>query len=148
MPKLHAVVRMSVVKYHPAQSIIHVGENKERVVANAELNKPRKAPPINLEPRFSTAEVPGKCLKCFAEHELGSCLRLLLTEEAEDRELKKRYSTLLKFLRSEESKELRSKTERLLSEGKNVKVLVYSKAGKIQCELVVSEPTIKEEDNK
>jgi hypothetical protein len=139
---------MSVAKYHPAQSIMHVREYKERVVANPELSKPRKSPSIDLEPRFSTAEVPGKCLKCFAEQELGSCLRLLLTKEEEDRELKKRYSTLLTFLQSEESKELRGQTERLLSEGKNVKVLVYSKAGKIQCELVVSEPTIKEEDNK
>lgn len=140
MLKPHVVVRTSVVKYPPAQSMTFAGENKEIVVTNPEVKKTRKSPPIDLEPRFSTAEVPGKCLKCFAEQELGSCLRLLLTEEKEDKELKKRYSTLLTFLKSEESKELRTKTEQLLSEGKNVKVLVYSKAGKIKCELVVTEP--------
>ena len=39
---------------------------------------------FELEPGYSTKEIPGKCLKCLAEHELNNCLMLLLREEGED----------------------------------------------------------------
>ncbi|GAI73569.1 unnamed protein product, partial [marine sediment metagenome] len=56
--------------------------------------------PIDLEPRHSTTEIPGKCVKCLAEQQLGGCLRQLLGEEGESAELKERYVALLSFLKS------------------------------------------------
>lgn len=83
--------------------------------------------PINLEPKYSTAEIPGKCLKCLAEQQLDGCLRQLLAEGGESRELKERYATLLSFLKSPESKNLRDETEKYLAEGKNVKLVISGK---------------------
>jgi len=40
--------------------------------------------PINLEPRYSTPQLPGKCLKCLAEQQLDSCLGQLLVEQGEN----------------------------------------------------------------
>lgn len=83
--------------------------------------------PINLEPKYSTAEIPGKCLKCMAEQQLDSCLRQLLVEQGENKELQKRYSALLSLLKSPESKNLRDETEKYLAEGKNVKLVISGK---------------------
>ena len=90
---------------------------------------------INLEPRYSTAEVPGKCLKCLAEQQLDSCLRQLLMEKAESKELKERYAALLSFLRSPESKSLRDEAEKHLADGKEVKLVI---SGKGKYEIKVS----------
>ena len=66
-----------------------------------------KMKPINLEPRYSTQEIPGKCIKCLAEQELGSCLMTLLRESEENKDLETRFDALVSFLRSPESKKLR-----------------------------------------
>jgi len=95
--------------------------------------------PIDLEPRYSTAELPGKCLKCLAEQQLDGCLRQLLVEEGEDKDLQKKYSTLLSFLKSSESKKLRDETEKQLAEGRDVKVKIFSRGGKMKYEIEVSE---------
>ena len=96
--------------------------------------------PINLEPRYSTSQLPGKCLKCLAEQQLDSCLRQLLVEQKKDEELQKTYSALLSFLKSPKSKKLRDETEKYLAEGRDVKVKIYSQAGKMKYEIQVSEP--------
>ena len=96
--------------------------------------------PINLEPRYSTSQLPGKCVKCLAEQQLDSCLRQLLLEEGENKELQKRYGALLSFLKSPKSKALRDEIEKYLAEGKDVKVKVYSQAGKTKYEIEASEP--------
>jgi len=75
---------------------------------------------LDLEPGYSTGEIPGKCIKCLAEQELNACLRMLLVGEGEDNEVQQEYEMLLSFLRSPESKRLRDESERLLSEGKQV----------------------------
>lgn len=90
---------------------------------------------INLEPSYSTSQLPGQCLKCLAEHELGNCLRLLLLVEGENKEMQQRYSALLSFLKSPESKSLRDKTEEYLAEGKEVRVQIHYQKGKVKCEL-------------
>lgn len=87
--------------------------------------------PIDLEPRYSTNEIPGKCLKCLTEQGLDGCLRLLLMEKGESGELKEMYAALLSFLKSPESKKLRDKAEKYLSEGKQVN-LVISGEGKYE----------------
>jgi len=76
--------------------------------------------PLYLEPGYSTGEVPGKCIKCLAEHELNACLRTLLMGEGEGGGTQQEYEMLLSFLRSPESKRLRDESERLLSEGRQV----------------------------
>ena len=91
--------------------------------------------PINLEPRYSTTEIPGKCIKCLAEQRLNSCLRQLLMGETENKELEERYTALLSFLKSPKAKKLRDETENYLAEGKEVKVKILSKAGKTKYEI-------------
>jgi hypothetical protein len=33
---------------------------------------------FNLEPTYTTGEIPGKCIRCLAEEELNTCLRAIL----------------------------------------------------------------------
>jgi len=93
--------------------------------------------PFELEPRYSTKEIPGKCLKCLAEHELNNCMMLLLREEALDTEVQQRFEALLAFLKSPDSKRLRDESERLLAEGKQVSLIVNSEGGKPEYELKI-----------
>lgn len=93
--------------------------------------------PINLDPRYSTKEIPGKCIKCLAEQELNNCLMELLRGEGEDKELQKRFETLVSFLKSPESQKLRDEAERYLAKGKQVTVKIYFEAGKPKYELKV-----------
>ena len=92
---------------------------------------------FELEPRYSTKEIPGKCLKCLAEHELNNCLMLLLREEGEDEETQQRFEALLSFLKSPDSKRLRDESERYLSEGKQVSLMINYKSGKPEYKLKI-----------
>ena len=91
--------------------------------------------PINLEPRFSTNEMPGECIKCLAEHELRVCFRELLMAEEMDQGVKEKYETLVSFLKSPESKKLRAESEKYLADGKKVRLLIHSDGGKVRYEL-------------
>ncbi len=92
---------------------------------------------FELEPRYSTSQIPGKCLKCLGEHELNNCLMELLRNEQDDEEMTKRFDMLVTFLQSDESKQLRDESETLLSEGKHVVLKITSdeKTGNINYEL-------------
>jgi hypothetical protein len=90
-----------------------------------------------LEPRYSTNEIPGKCIKCLGEQELNSCLMQLLRDEGTDEDIQSKYEALVTFLQSPESKELREKSERYLSEGRKVSVLIGSNEGKPEYKLIV-----------
>ena len=94
---------------------------------------------FELEPRYSTKEIPGKCLKCLAEQELNSCLMLLLRDEEEgsSEEVQQRFQALVSFLQSPESKWLRHKSERYLAEGKKVKLEINLESGKSKYELKI-----------
>jgi hypothetical protein len=94
---------------------------------------------INLDPRYSTSSVPGRCVKCLAEEELNKCLIGLLRGEGDDKELTQRFEMLVSFLKSPESQRLRDESERYLSEGKQVSVRIYFVDGKPKYELKVSE---------
>jgi hypothetical protein len=94
--------------------------------------------PINLDPRYSTRDIPGKCIKCLAEQELNNCLRELLRGEVENQELQQRFEMLVSFLKSPESKKLRDESERYLAEGKQVTVKIYFKNRKLKYELKVN----------
>jgi len=80
---------------------------------------------IGLTPRYSTKEIPGKCIKCLAEQEYNNCLRELLSGECESKEIMQTYEALVSFLKSPEMQKLRDESEKYLSEGKNVKVVVH-----------------------
>jgi hypothetical protein len=93
--------------------------------------------PIDLNPRYSSKDVPGKCIKCLAEQELNSCLRVLLTDEGDNKEVQERYEMLLSFLKSPESKNLRDASERFLADGRQVTLKIYNKDDKPSFELKV-----------
>ena len=92
---------------------------------------------FDLEPRYSTREIPGKCLKCLAEHELNDCLMQLLREEEDDKETQQRFEALVSFLKSPESKRLRDESEKYLAEGKQVKVKMNFESGKPKYKLII-----------
>lgn len=92
---------------------------------------------FELEPRYSTREIPGKCLKCLAEHELNDCLMQLLREEEEDKEVQQRFEALVSFLKSPESKRLRDESERYLAEGKRVTLKIKFENGEPKYDLKI-----------
>ena len=92
---------------------------------------------FNLEPRYSTSQIPGKCIKCLAEKELDNCLLELLRIEGEDKDVEQRFEMLLTFLKSPESKKLRDESEKRLAEGKKVTVKINFETGKPEYELKV-----------
>lgn len=102
--------------------------------------------PIDLKPHYTSSQIPGKCLKCLTEQCLDGCLRELLTQEGEEPELVEKYSTLLSFLQSEDSVELRDQAERLLARGKEVMVRIHSDGDKTSYTLEVDGPANDGED--
>lgn len=97
-----------------------------------------------LEPKYSTNEIAGKCLKCLGEHELNFCLMELLRGEDDtelDEELKERYETIVGFLQSKEFEPLRRESERLLSEGHQVALQVGRdiETGQTQYKLIMKD---------
>ena len=95
--------------------------------------------PINLDPRYSTREIPGKCIKCLTEQELNNCLMELLRGEGENKEMEQRFEMLVSFLKSPESRKLRDESERYLAEGKQVTVRVSFEDGKPKYELKINQ---------
>ena len=94
---------------------------------------------IDLDPRYSTSDVPGRCVKCLAEQKLNNCLFELLRGEGDEKELVQRFETLVSFLKSPESQKLRAESERYLSEGKEVTVRIHFVDDKPRYDLKVKE---------
>jgi hypothetical protein len=92
---------------------------------------------IDLQPRYSTRDIPGHCLKCLAEEKLFDCMRQLLRDEGDSEELVQRYEMLYSFLKSQESQQLRGESEKLLADGKEVSIRIFLEAGKPRYELIV-----------
>jgi len=92
---------------------------------------------FDLEPRYSTNEISGKCLKCLSEHELNSCLMQLLREEGINGEVQHKYEALIRFLQSPESQQLRQESEKYLAEGKKVSVRISVIEGQPKYELLI-----------
>ena len=94
---------------------------------------------FELKPRYSTREIPGRCIKCLAEQEYGDCLRDLLKGREENKELEERYEALVSFLKSPELQKLCDESERYLSKGKNVKVVLHLGEQEPKYELKIEE---------
>jgi len=93
---------------------------------------------FDLEPRYSTSQIPGKCIKCLAELELNNCLMQLLREEGDNEEVQQRFEVLVSFLKSPDSKRLRDESERYLAEGKQGTIRVHFDKGQLRYELNIS----------
>ncbi len=93
---------------------------------------------FDLEPRYSTSQMPGKCIKCLAEQELNNCLLELLRGEGEEKELQQKFEMLLAFLKSPELQKLRDESEKYLAEGKKVSVKINLETDKPKYELKIS----------
>jgi hypothetical protein len=126
---LPVVDGLSVVMRHPALPGIPVGDTEGMSLMDA----------INLDPKYSTSDVPGKCIKCLAEQELNNCLLELLRAEGDDKELVERFEMLISFLKSPESLKLRDESERCLAEGKRVTVGISFEDGKPKYELKINQ---------
>jgi hypothetical protein len=94
---------------------------------------------IELEPRYTSREIPGRCVRCLAEQEYADCLRQLLRSDDEREELQSRYQDLVSFLTSPELHELRQDSERYLAEGYDVKVVLHLGEGKPRYEIRLGE---------
>jgi len=101
-------------------------------VCAAEAEGDKTVELIKLDPRYSTREIPGKCIKCLAERELNNCLLELLRGEGDNKELERRFETLVSFLKSPESKRLRDESEKYLAEGKRVTMSICFEDGKLK----------------
>jgi len=85
---------------------------------------------FSFEPRYSTGEIPGKCIKCLAEQELNNCLLELLRGKEDDQNLQQKFEMLLSFLKSPESQKLREESEKHLAEGRKVMLRLSFNGGK------------------
>lgn len=91
---------------------------------------------IDLEPKYTSGAIPGKCIKCLAEQEFNSCIRELL--RGEDSEVtRRRFEMLVAFLKSPESRKVRDEAERYLAEGKKVRLRLSFTGGKPRYELII-----------
>ena len=93
---------------------------------------------IDLEPKYSTSQIPGKCIKCLAEKELNNCLMELLKVEGDDQNLQQKFEMLVDFLKSPESQKLRDESEKYLAEGKKVLLKLSLAGGKPEYKLEVT----------
>jgi hypothetical protein len=94
---------------------------------------------LELEPRYSTTEMPGRCIKCLAEEGYRGCLSELLKGGGESKELEETYEALVSLLNSPELQKLLDESERHLAEGRDVKVVVHLVEGKPRYELRIGQ---------
>lgn len=97
------------------------------------------APNLELDPRYSTREIPGRCIKCLAEERYRDCLRELLKGGSEGKELEETYEALVSLLKSPELQKLRDESERYLAEGRDVRVVLHLGEGEPRYEIKVDQ---------
>ena len=117
-----AVAEQNVAKHHPVQLVIPVPGDKN-------MKK------IELEPKYSTVEIPGKCLKCLAEQEYGECLRDILKGEAVRGGLEEKFEAMLALLKSAELTKLRDESEKHLADGGKVKLIIHKEGENTRYEI-------------
>jgi hypothetical protein len=94
---------------------------------------------IELEPRYSTREIPGRCIKCLAEDQYLDCLRALLKGGSGGEELEEVYEALVSFLKSPDLQKLRDESERHLAEERDVKIVLHLGEGEPRYEIKASQ---------
>ena len=93
---------------------------------------------LELDPKYSTVKMAGKCIKCLAEEEFGVCVQQLL-DGGDNEQLRKRFELIRIFLTSDILSTARDKAEEYLSEGKVVKVIIRLEEGEPKYEIKVEE---------
>ena len=86
---------------------------------------------IELEPNLSS------CIETLAKREYKKALSAILKTGTEDKELSERLEALRLFLEATDFGALRSRYEKYLEEGKEVKFRVYFIKGKVSYKLIV-----------
>jgi hypothetical protein len=94
---------------------------------------------LELEPRYSTREMPGRCIKCLAEEGYRDCLSELLKGGSERKELEETYEALVSLLNYPELQKLIDESERYLAEGRDVKVVLHLGEGEPRYELRIGQ---------
>jgi hypothetical protein len=94
---------------------------------------------IELEPRYSTREIPGRCIKCLAEDQYLDCLRALLKGGSGGKELEEVYEALVSFLKSPDLQKLRDESELHLAEERDVKIVLHLGEGEPRYEIKASQ---------
>ena len=93
---------------------------------------------FDLEPKYTSGQIPGKCINCLAEEELNNCVMELLRGSNDEKDVQQKFEMLLTFLKSPDSKKLRDESEKYLAEGKNVKVKINFEMGKLKYRLEIN----------
>ena len=93
--------------------------------------------PIELEPKYSTNDITGRCLRCLAEQQLKDCILDMLSADKDIDTLQNKYQALVAFLQSPKAQSLIDKTERLLSEGVQVKVRLNWENGDLNYKIIL-----------
>ena len=96
--------------------------------------------PIELEPRYSTKGIQGKCLRCAAKHELEIHFRELLRKYergGRDKEVERGFEALVSFLNSPGLGRLINESEKHLAEGREVKLIIHPDKNRPEYELIV-----------
>jgi len=86
---------------------------------------------IELEPNLSS------CIETLAQREYKQALNTLLKTGTDDAELSEKLEMLRRFLESTDFGALRTRYEKYLEEGKQVKFMIYSRKGKVNYKLTV-----------
>jgi hypothetical protein len=81
------------------------------------------------------------CIETTASEEFWNSVNQYMEGRQEDRKLEDRIKLLKAFLESMDFKKLRSKSERYLIEGKQVKFVIFWENGKTSYEMVVIKAT-------
>jgi len=95
---------------------------------------------IKLEPKYSTKEISGKCLRCAAKHELEIHLRGLLGRYERGygaKKLEGKFEALVSFLKSPGLEKLVNESEKYLAEGREVELIIYPDGTQPKYKLVV-----------
>lgn len=95
--------------------------------------------PIELEPKYTSHDVAGKCLRCMAQEQLSNCIVEMLGTGEENSILQQKYNALVAFLQSPEAQDLINETERLLSDGKKVNVRLHFENDNLSYELKIEQ---------
>ena len=78
------------------------------------------------------------CIETVAKRELSATLKQLLTPTQKSKELEEKLEILRLFLETADFKKLRAESERLLTEGKEVKFVVFLDNGVPEHKMLVS----------
>ena len=88
---------------------------------------------IKLEPSIS------HCIETVAKREYEKTLKLLLSEEQEDMQLEQKLELLRLFLESADFRQLRSRSNKPLAEGKRVTFTIRPIDGTVEYEMKTGE---------